>query len=78
MKTKQLTYAVEQRIRLIDFLLVHYGTINRQALMDYFGISKPQASHDIQQYIELAPANIVYDKSTRTYRKTETFQQIFK
>jgi hypothetical protein len=72
-----LTYAVEQRIRLIDFLVNHYGTINRSVLMDYFGISKPQASHDIQTYISLAPDNITYDNSTKTYRKNEQFKRLY-
>ena len=48
---KDMTYAVEQRLRFIDFLLHQYGVLNRSAIMDYFGISQPCATRDIQEYI---------------------------
>jgi hypothetical protein len=54
-------YAIEQRLRFIDFLVAHYGSVNRAALVDYFGISLPQASHDIGDYMKIAAENIVYD-----------------
>lgn len=73
----KLGYAVVQRIRLIDFLIGHYGSINRSALMDYFGISMPQASADLATYQQIAPLNIVYDKSQKTYCKTEAFARLF-
>lgn len=75
--TERRNYAVEQRLRLIDFLLFQYGTLNRSALEDYFGISTPQASADIQEYAKLAPANMLYDKSARTYRKCGGFVRLF-
>lgn len=77
MATNKISYAVEQRLRLIDFLLAHYGTFNRSALVDYFGISVPQASADIQQYLQLAGPNAEYDKSAKTYRCTEDFVRYY-
>ncbi len=70
---KRHSYAVEQRLRLIDFLLANYGTLNRSALEDYFGVSTPQASADIQEYLRMAPDNLVYDHSAKTYRRTDKF-----
>jgi len=72
-----LSYAVEQRIRLIDFLLFHYGTVRRGALRDYFGISEPQASNDLGLYQELAPGNMAYDMHAKLYRRTDTFERIY-
>lgn len=72
-----LKYAVEQRLRFIDFLVAHYGTLNRGALMDYFGISMPQASNDIQEYMKLAPANISYDLSAKAYVRAAGFVRIW-
>jgi hypothetical protein len=72
-----MKYAVEQRLRFIDFLVHHYGSINREALTDYYGISVPQASHDIGEYVRLAPANITYDKSQKTYLKTAQFVRVW-
>ena len=71
------TYAVEQRLRFIDFLLMHYGTLNRIAIMDYFGVSKPQAAIDIREYLSIAPENAIYDKSAKTYRRTEGFKRVY-
>lgn len=72
-----LNYAVEQRLRLLDFLLDHYGTVNRAALMDYFGISVAQASNDIQTYLAIAPTNATYDASAKTYRSTQGFVRVW-
>lgn len=72
-----MNYAVEQRLRLIDFLLAHYGTLNRCALMDYFGISSPQATKDIRAYLELAPQNAVYDLTAKTYVRGARFQPVW-
>jgi hypothetical protein len=74
---EKLNYAVEQRLRFIDFLLMHYGTLNRAAIMDYFGVSMPQASCDIRDYLIIAPGNAIYDKSAKTYRRTEGFVRVW-
>jgi len=76
-KIGRLTYSVEQRLRFIDFLLHQYGTLNRSAGMDYFGISSPQASRDIQDYIALAPENISYDKNAKTYQRGVNFKRVW-
>lgn len=73
----KLTYAVTQRLRFIDFLVFHYGTMNRSIIMDYFGISQPQASFDIPRYIEIAPRNIAYDNKGKTYRRTNEFKRVW-
>jgi hypothetical protein len=64
-------------MRFIDFLLAEYGTINRSALMNYFGISAPQASNDFATYMEIAPQNMVYDMSIKTYRVTHEFKRVY-
>lgn len=65
------------RLRFIDFLLDQYGTFNRSAIVDYFGLSVPQASMDIRAYIEVAPGNLEYDKSGKTYRRTADFRRVW-
>jgi len=75
--TDQLSFAHTFRLRFIDFLLAEYGTLNRSAIMDYFGISMPQASRDIQTYIALAPSNLEYDRVGKTYRRTDDFQRVW-
>lgn len=72
-----MPYAKSQRMRMVDFLLAQYGTINRAALCDFFGISTPQASLDIAQYQQLAPKNIEYDSAAKTYRRTAKFVRLY-
>lgn len=73
-----LSYAVEQRLRMIDFLLFTFGTAPRAALMDYFGISASTATRDFVLYMERAPVNTVIDASTHTYIRTPSFKRLFR
>lgn len=73
MSAPRLRYAIEQRLRLIDFLLAQYGYFNRSALTDYFGISLPQAALDIADYMVLRPSNTAYDARRKCYVRTDNF-----
>lgn len=73
-----MNFAVEQRLRFIDCCLHHYGTFNRAALMDFFGISVVQASNDIKTYLSMSsPPSAVYDKSARTYKVEGDFVPLY-
>ncbi|PRX27408.1 WYL domain-containing protein [Meinhardsimonia xiamenensis] len=69
----ELRWGVEQRLEFIEFRLFWDGHVNRSDLMDQFGISVNQASLDLSRYIEMAPDNMVYDKSARTYVRGRDF-----
>jgi WYL domain len=64
-------------LEFIDYRLAWDGRLNRADLMDFFGISVPQASTDISRYRELAPDNLTYDGSARTYVATAVFSPVF-
>ncbi|MDU8912478.1 WYL domain-containing protein [Aestuariicoccus sp. MJ-SS9] len=63
----ELRWGVVQRLEFIEFRLFWEGHVNRSDLMEQFGLSVNQASADLNRYIGLAPENMVYDKSARTY-----------
>ncbi|WP_081862537.1 helix-turn-helix transcriptional regulator [Chromobacterium haemolyticum] len=67
----------DRRLAFIDFRLRWEGRINRSNLTDFFGISVPQASLDIARYIELAPQNLIYDRSSRVYQTTADFHPLY-
>lgn len=73
----ELRWGVEQRLEFIEFRLFWEGHVNRSDLMDQFGVSVNQASTDLNRYIGFAPANMVYDKSARTYVRGSAFQPKF-
>ena len=62
-----LRWGVTQRLEFIEFRLFWEGYVNRSDLMQQFGLSVNQASADLNRYIGIAPENMVYDKSARTY-----------
>jgi predicted DNA-binding transcriptional regulator YafY len=66
----------ERRLAFIDFRLQWEGRLNRSHLIQFFGISVPQASIDLAHYRELAPQNLSYDHSSRTYLVAEGFHPI--
>lgn len=72
----QLRWGVEQRLEFIEFRLFWEGAINRSDLVDKFGVSVPQASKDLRRYQEIAPKNIVYDKSAKRYTSGPAFRPI--
>jgi hypothetical protein len=67
----------DRRLEFVDFRLRWDGRINRSDLMAFFGISVPQASLDIARYLDLAPANAVYDRSSKVYLATDRFTPLF-
>jgi predicted DNA-binding transcriptional regulator YafY len=67
-------WSVERRLELIEFRLHWEGRLNRRDLIDGFGISAQQASADIARYEELAPGNMAYDTSTKTYVRSKKFK----
>ncbi len=72
-----LRWGVEQKLQFIEFRLFWEGHVNRGDLIDKFGISQNQASGDLNRYIALAPDNMVYDKSGKTYVRSPAFSPHF-
>ncbi|MBO2580276.1 hypothetical protein I6M29_22350 [Shewanella algae] len=70
-------FAVEQRMRMIDFLLAHYGAVGRDQLVDYFGISTAQDTRDFRLYREKAPGNAVMDTVSKKYIQGTGFKRIY-
>jgi hypothetical protein len=66
-------WAIKQRLMFIEARLHWAGRVNRADLIDQFSIQMAQASKDLTLYQTLAPANIVYDKSQKTYRASDRF-----
>jgi predicted DNA-binding transcriptional regulator YafY len=75
---RRMRWSVENRLEFIEFRLFWEGTLNRSDIVDYFGVSVPQASNDLARYQELAPRNIEYDRSAKRYFATAAFKPVFK
>ena len=73
----ELRWGVEQRLEFVEFRLFWEGHVNRSDVMEQFGLSVNQASADLNRYIGLAPDNMIYDKSARTYVRGPGFKPVF-
>jgi hypothetical protein len=72
-----LRRGVESRLEFIEFRLFWEGHVNRSDLVEAFGVSINQASADLNRYLGFAEANMVYDKSARTYVRSSSFKPMF-
>jgi len=66
-----------ERLAHIDFILMFKGEAGRGDLIDRFAIAPTQATKDFALYHELAPANIVYEKSKRLHVRARAFSPLF-
>ena len=66
----------ERRLEFIDFRLYWEGRVNRSDLIEFFGISVPQASLDLAKYQEMAPTNAIYDRTEKAYLAAENFSPV--
>jgi predicted DNA-binding transcriptional regulator YafY len=74
--TNELRWGPEQRFEFIEFKLFWEGKINRNDLIDQFGVSVPQASKDLAAYRDIAPDNLHYDAKVKRYLVSENFNPI--
>ena len=63
----------DQRIEFIEFKLFWEGGLNRADLIDFFGVSVPQASNDLSAYREIAGDNLIYNARLKRYVASDTF-----
>lgn len=73
----RLTYAMEQRMRFIDYVLFHFGHITRRHLIDFFGVTSATATRDFALFIELYPGMIRLNHTTKLYVPTPQYRRIF-
>ena len=74
-----LRWGVERKLEFIEFRLFWEGYVNRSDLIETFSESVNQASSDLNRYLSIAPENMLYDKSARTYVRASGFKpQFFK
>ena len=75
---EQVRWDLALRYRLIETVAWWEGRLTTGHLMQSFGISRQQASKDINTYItEHAPKNLTYDKQLKGYMPSKQFKPLF-
>ena len=74
----QVRWDLALRYRLIETIAWWEGRLTTGHLMQSFGISRQQASKDINTYLnEHAPKNLTYDRHLKGYKPSQQFQPLF-
>ena len=76
-RLQDLGHAQRDRMAYIELRLWFVGEIRRQDLASRFGIQTAAATRDLGLYKEMAPANIEYDGSSKTYIIGRAFKPMF-
>ena len=75
---EQVRWDLALRYRLIETIVWWEGRLTTVHLIQSFGISRQQASKDINTYItEHAPRNLTYDKQLKGYVPSKHFKPLF-
>ena len=75
---EQVRWDLALRYRLIETVVWWEGRLTTGHLIQSFGISRQQASKDINTYItEHAPRNLTYDKQRKGYVPSKHFKPLF-
>lgn len=69
---------VDERLRFVEFCLRWDREVGRPRLMNQFGISAQQASHDLKSYKLKNPGAIKYSLENKRYHPSSSFTPIFK
>jgi hypothetical protein len=69
-KTNDRNWAAMERLRFIEACAWWKGLVNRQDLVNLFGVSMAQASSDLQRYLELNSGAFVYNLRGKRYEAT--------
>lgn len=72
-----LRHGTEARYEFLEYRAYWHGRFNRSDLITQFGVSQTQASMDFKAYQDLAPGNLIYDGTEKTYRPSSTFKPLF-
>ena len=73
----KLSRAQAERLVHIDFWLYFIGELGRSDITERFGTALAGATRDISMYKDLAPSNIEFHASTKTYRPSTVFRPVF-
>lgn len=76
-RVDSLGHAQRERLIYLEFRLYFMGEVGRPDLFSRFGLAPAGATRDIALYRELAPKNLSFDNSSKTYCINSDFVPIF-
>lgn len=78
MKTSEdPTIAQMEKLQFVEHLAYFHGAVNREDLINRFGISKASATNVMSAYSRMAPENLRYDIRLKRYEISNVFKPVF-
>ena len=75
--SKEQTFAQMEKLQFIELLTYFHGTVNREDIINRFGISKASATNLLTVYSQMAPRNLRYDIRLKRYEISQIFKPVF-
>lgn len=72
--TNPQQWAAQERLRFIEKCAFWRGVVNRQDLMETYGLSAAQATSDLQKFQELNPGALIYNLNKKRYEGAPSMQ----
>lgn len=72
-----LGLVLRKRLAFIDFRLYFLGSVSRGDIVGRFGVSPAVSTRDLALYRDIAPSNISFDGSSKSYRIGTSFSPLF-
>lgn len=72
----EYTWYQKSRLQAVEVISYWQGKINTRDIIEIFGISRQIAQSDMSTYLSLAPGNLSYKKSDRSYFATSIFKPV--
>ena len=75
--SEEQTVAQMEKLQFIELLAYFHGAVNREDIINRFGISKASASNVLSAYGQMAPENLRYNIRLKRYEISRVFKPVF-
>ncbi len=74
---EEQTVAQMEKLQFVELLAFFHGAVNREDIINRFGISKASATNVLSVYSQMAPENLRYNIHLKRYEISRVFKPVF-
>ena len=76
-ESEEPTVAQMEKLQFVELLLYFHGAVNREDIINRFGISKASATNLLSAYSQMASGNLSYNIRLKRYEISQSFKAVF-
>ena len=76
-ESEEQTVAQMEKLQFVEHLVYFHGAVNREDIINRFGVSKASATNILSVYNQMAPGNLSYNIHLKCYEISESFRPVF-